>query len=83
VIETRPCGCRTVWDQSGQVASVGTCPSCLPVGAISYLIDNGRQLDMFVDPGPRSRVPEVSERDDPDETIPVTPVEDPFDGLPF
>ena len=28
---------------------VATCPLCLPVGAISYLIENGRQLDIFED----------------------------------
>ena len=29
---------------------VDTCPVCLPVGAITWLIENGRQLDMF-EPG--------------------------------
>ena len=26
---------------------VSTCPVCLPPGAISWLIENGRQLDLF------------------------------------
>ena len=30
--------------------SVRTCPSCLPPGAITWLIENGRQFDMFSDP---------------------------------
>ena len=34
----------------GQVLRVETCPICLPAGAISWLIENGRQLDMFSDP---------------------------------
>jgi len=33
------------------VLVVGTCPVCLPAGAITWLIENGRQLDMF-DPEP-------------------------------
>ncbi len=33
------------------VMSVGTCPSCLPVGAISWLIENGRQLELFGEEG--------------------------------
>jgi len=28
------------------VVSIGTCPLCLPVGSITYLIDNGRQLEL-------------------------------------
>ncbi len=44
----RSCGCRdTQYDNSGRVLMVSTCPFCLPVGAISHLIENGRQLDMF------------------------------------
>ncbi len=41
------CGCCTVTDREGTVVSFGTCSVCLPVGAISWLIENGRQLDMF------------------------------------
>ena len=28
---------------------VRTCPVCLPPGAITWLIENGRQLDLFLD----------------------------------
>ena len=45
------CGCTTVFDESGRVCSVSTCPLCLPVGAISWLIENGRQLDLFGEEG--------------------------------
>ena len=34
-------------DDSGRVLRVSTCPFCLPAGAITWLIENGRQLDMF------------------------------------
>ena len=27
--------------------TVQTCPQCLPIGAITWLIENGRQLDMW------------------------------------
>jgi len=47
MIETRECGCRTVWDKGGNVVSVGTCSQCLPVGAITWLIENGRQLELL------------------------------------
>lgn len=30
---------------------VGTCPSCLPVGSIEWLIENGRQLELFGEEG--------------------------------
>ena len=41
------CGCRpAISDGSGNVVSVSTCPQCLPAGAIHYLIDNGRQLEL-------------------------------------
>ncbi len=44
----RACGCEdTVYDGEGQVVRVDTCPSCLPAGAITWLIENGRQLDMW------------------------------------
>ena len=51
MIEARPCGCRTVFDGSDHVVSVGTCPECLPAGAITWLIENGRQLDLLSDSG--------------------------------
>jgi len=45
------CSCRPVLeDAEGHVLRVSTCPSCLPSGAITWLIENGRQLDMFSDP---------------------------------
>ena len=40
-----PCGCV----RSETV--VGTCPQCLPQGAIEWLIEFGRQLDLFEDRG--------------------------------
>ena len=44
----KPCGCiEEVLDGSGRVFRVGTCPRCLPAGSITWLIDNGCQLDMF------------------------------------
>ena len=43
------CSCRTELLESGQVWKVQTCPSCLLPGAITWLIENGRQLDMFSD----------------------------------
>jgi len=57
VIEVRECGCRTVFDGSENVVSVGTCPVCLPAGAITWLIENGRQLDLLEEEGvtPRER----------------------------
>ena len=30
---------------------VGTCPSCLPVGSIEWLIENGRQLELLEEEG--------------------------------
>jgi len=53
----RPCGCRDLVDGSGHVLIVGTCPSCLPVGAITWLIENGRQLDVFEGPPEPVEVP--------------------------
>jgi len=42
------CECRdALYDSEGQVVRVDTCPVCLPAGAITWLIENGRQLDMF------------------------------------
>ena len=31
--------------------SVHTCSRCLPAGAITWLIENGRQLDLFEEEG--------------------------------
>ena len=43
------CDCRDFDqdDEEGRVIKVVTCPSCLPVGAIDYMIEDGRQLGMF------------------------------------
>ena len=42
IIDRAPCGClRTE-------TVVGTCPQCLPGGAITWLIENGRQLELFL-----------------------------------
>jgi len=38
-------------DEGGHVWIVGTCPQCLPAGAITWLIENGRQLDLFEEEG--------------------------------
>ncbi len=62
MIEQRECGCRTVFDGSGNVVSVGTCPQCLPCGAITWLIENGRQLELFGEQG----VTPVVRRPEPD-----------------
>jgi len=44
------CDCRPPVVKEGQVLRVDTCPLCLPPGAITWLIESGRQLDMFSDP---------------------------------
>ena len=64
MIETRPCGCRTVTDGEGRVSMVGTCSRCLPAGAITWLIENGRQLDIFQEPPSESGVREFTKGDD-------------------
>jgi len=51
MVECRMCGCTTVFDNSGRVCSVSTCPLCLPRGAITWLVDNGRQLELFEEEG--------------------------------
>ncbi len=43
------CGTSSV-AEPGKVIVV-TCPQCLPVGSISWLIDNGRQLELFGEEG--------------------------------
>ncbi len=61
--------------------SIQTCPLCLPVGAISWLIENGRQLELElprrVDPSMRGGDTELSQNQ-------VIPSERfPPDDLPF
>ncbi len=67
------------------MVSVGTCPLCLPVGSITWLIENGRQLEIFSELPEPVRIPGVlafGERDGPTDPSQVTPdVEDV--GLPF
>ena len=48
-----PCVCPApvIDPNSGNVMSVHTCPACLPAGAITYLIENGRQLELFGEEG--------------------------------
>ncbi len=60
---------------------VGTCPLCLPAGAITWLIENGRQLELFGEEGVVTDVRgrEVIERSVRDQVIPI--VAD--GGLPF
>ena len=55
MIAGKVCECRDPLVVAGQVVRVDTCPVCLPRGAISWLIENGRQLDMF-DPEPLEEV---------------------------
>ena len=50
VIEYRDCGCETVTDGDATL-SVQTCPVCLPAGAITWLTENGRQLDLLEERG--------------------------------
>ena len=45
MIRILSCGC--VETQT----SIQTCPVCLPVGAIEFMIENGRQLELFEDGG--------------------------------
>ena len=61
--------------------SVGTCPKCLPCGSISWLIENGRQLELFGGTGvlePVRGLESIEKSFDQ-----VIPVSDPGDGLPF
>ncbi len=82
MIEARECGCRTVIDGSDHVVSVGTCPRCLPCGAITWLIENGRQLELFGDTGVALRERGLI-RQLPPEPIIVTDRPRPEGGLPF
>ena len=59
LVERSECGCELHMD-AGQVVRVDTCPVCLPAGAITWIIENGRQLELSLDRG----VPEVHERGD-------------------
>ncbi len=63
--------------------SVGTCPKCLPCGSINWLIENGRQLELFggtgvLEPmrGLESIDKSAREQDEPDLRLPDG-------GLPF
>ena len=68
--------------EAGQVVRVDTCPVCLPPGAITWLIENGRQLELFSDSGvlePMGGLESI-EKFDPDQ---VKPRQDSPDDLPF
>jgi len=45
------CDCGVGADDGEHVISVVTCPQCLPVGSITWLIENGRQLELFEEEG--------------------------------
>ena len=45
------CECRPALVRAGQVVRVDTCPVCLPPGAITWLIENGRQLELLEEKG--------------------------------
>ncbi len=45
------CDCGTRAHDGKDVMTVSTCPQCLPVGAITWLIENGRQLELFGEEG--------------------------------
>jgi len=61
------------------VSSVGTCPLCLPVGSIHWLIENGRQLELELEEGV---VPLTRGREADDHETQVTP-DGEAGGLPF
>ncbi len=61
------CGCE-LHTEAGQVVRVDTCPVCLPAGAITWLIENGRQLELF----PEGRVDAGHERNDPTDRHRIT-----------
>ena len=80
------CDCGTWCSDGVEKVTVVTCPQCLPAGAITWLIEKGRQLDLFEGPPEPIPVPGVlafTERGDPDEIIPVKPIVGLDDGLPF
>ncbi len=49
-VEISECGCERHTD-AGQVVRVDTCPECLPAGAITWLVENGRQLELLEEEG--------------------------------
>jgi len=74
-LSRRPCGCRDVTDGCGHVLIVGTCPQCLPAGAITWLIENGRQLEMFgPEPLEERGVTLCVSGDEPDDYHPEIPL---------
>ena len=44
------CGCE-LHTEAGQVVRIDTCPVCLPVGSVTWLIENGRQLELPMESG--------------------------------
>ena len=60
-------------DVSVNADSVRTCLQCLPVGAITWLIENGRQLDLLEDTGVLEPVRglESIERSAQDQVLPL------------
>ena len=61
---------------------VGTCPECLPAGAITWLIEHGRQLELFVRDGvlePVRGLESIENR----EASPSNNPSPPGEGLPF
>ena len=77
------CECEALGRAAGALGQVRvfTCPSCLPVGSITWLIENGRQMDLFekrgVDPSTRGLEAIEKAAQDPSETDQDSP------GLPF
>ena len=72
-----PCGC--VRGES----VVGTCPECLPVGAITWLIENGRQLELFEEEGVGARMRGLESIEDSMHQSDVNDPEGSLPGLPF
>ena len=70
-----PCGCAR------EPHRVGTCEECLPRGAITWLIENGRQLDLWKDEGVAMAV-RGDDADDSDQVI-KPPQDSPGEVLPF
>ena len=73
------CGCPEPHVMSGHVMLVSTCPKCLPVGAITWLIENGRQLELFEERG----VTDAARRDSPNAPTEVTRSDPDGSDLPF
>jgi len=76
------CSCRVSLVVAGQVVRVDTCPVCLPVGSITWLIENGRQLELFEEEGV---VPSVRGMTDIEKCAQDSSNtrQEPPDGLPF